>query len=692
MKDVGSENIRNLALVGHGQTGKTTLVSAMLFDTKMVNRLCKVDQGNTITDYDEEEIARKISIQASMAHAMWENCKINLIDTPGFSNFIWEARPALAAVETALCLVCSQEGAQVQTEKMVEEAQDQKKSVVFVVSKLNKELADFDRAHESLVETFGRGVVAVQYPIRRNQALAGIIDLLTMKAWEYSADEKGEAKETAIPEELQGKVAGLREALIEKIAESDESLMEKYFEEGDLSLEEISSGLRRSLEQRDIMPVLALDGLSNQGVDLLLNFISRYLPSPLVTQELPITDGTIPVDKAPFSALVFKTLSDPFTGKISLLKIFSGQFKPDTFYYNSKKEVEERVGGLFLLQGKTQAPIGEARRGDIVAVAKLKETQTGDILTVKNSKIVLPELHFPIPSISFAIEPKARADEGKISVALQKIMEEDPTVKAHRDPQTKELIVAGNGQLHVEMVVSKLKKKYSVDVTMKTPKIAYRETIQGRADVDKKYKKQSGGRGQYAHVLIKMEPLPRGTGFEFEDTIFGGSIPKNYVPSVEKGIQDSMESGVLAGYPVVDFKVNLYDGSYHDVDSSDMAFKIAGSMAFKLAMKQAKPTLLEPIVKVEVIIPEEVMGEINGNLSSRRGKIQGMEAKGKNHSVRALVPMVEMLDFEPTLTSITGGRGTYFMEFSHYEEVPAHLQKKIVEDAVKEGRVKEEEE
>jgi elongation factor G len=390
--------------------------------------------------------------------------------------------------------------------------------------------------------------------------------------------------------------------------------------------------------------------------------------------------------------LVFKTISDPFTGKVSLIRVFSGTFKPDTFYFNSTKEVEERVAGLFLLQGKAQESAGEVRAGDIVAVAKLKETQTGDTLTTKADKIKLPEITFTVPSISFAIEPKSRADEGKISTALQRIMEEDPTLKMLRDPQTKELVISGNGHMHVELVVNKLKRKYGVEVMMRPPRIAYRETVLGKSDVEKKYKKQSGGRGQYGHVLIRMEPLPRGKDFEFVNSLVGMSIPRNFVPAIEKGIVEAKNFGVLAGYPVVDFKVELYDGSHHEVDSSDMAFKMASSMAFKMAMKAAKPTILEPVMKVEVIIPEEFMGEINGNLSGRRGRIQGMETKGKSHVVKAAVPMSEMLDFEPTLTSITGGRGSFFMEFSHYEEVPGHLQKKIIAEAVKEGRVKEEEE
>ncbi|MCK4836108.1 MAG: elongation factor G [Candidatus Aminicenantes bacterium] len=693
MKDVASENLRSVAFIGHGQTGKTSLVSAILFNTGMVNRLGKVEQGNTVTDYDEDEIDKKISIQAAVAYAFKDNHKINMIDTPGYANFIWEAKVSLRAVETGALLVNGVEGVEVQSEKIFESLQELKKSLVLVINKMKKELADFDSAYQSIIDSFGKNAIAIQYPLGKGNDFSGIVDLIEMKAYQYASDEKGDFEAVDIPAGLNEEIQKKREELIEKIAENDEKLMEKYFDEGDLSAGEVASGLKKGILSGDIYPVLLTDACANIGVTHLVDFIIKYTPSLVDFGEVDTVDGKIKPDKSePFSGLVFKTLSDPFTGKISIIKVLSGIFRPDSVYFNSRKSVDERVGGLFFLQGKNQDSAGEVKPGEIVAVAKLKETRTGDTLTMKGKKIQFPEITFPVPSITFAIEPKSRADESKISNALNRIIEEDPTVKTQREVQTKELIISGNGQLHVELVVNKLKKKYGVEVTMKPPKIPYLETISRKSDVECKYKKQSGGRGQYGHVLIKMEPLPRGADFEFENTIFGGSIPKNYVPAVEKGILETRQSGILAGYPVVDFKVNLYDGSFHDVDSSDMAFKIAASMAFKKAMKESKPTILEPIMKVEVIIPEEYMGEINGNLSGRRGKIQGMEAKGKNHVVKALAPMSEMLDFEPTLTSITGGRGSYFMEFDHYEEVPAHLQKKIIDEAVKEGRVKEEEE
>lgn len=688
-----SELLRNIAVVGHGQTGKTSLVSAFLFDTKMVNRLGKVDQGNTVTDYEEDEIEKKVSVQAALAHAVHRKHRLNLVDTPGFANFIWESRVALTAADMGLIVVCGQEGVGVQTEKVFDYAEELKKPVVFVLNRLGKELADFDKALDTITSSFGKDAVPLFLPVGVGKDFKGVVDLLRQKAYIYGDDEKGEYKEGPVPAELADDVATYREELIEKIAECDETLMEKYLEEGALSDEELQKGLRIGILNRGIFPVLAADAYSNKGVMQVLDFLVDFGPSPLDMPETPLAEGSLKVDpNGPFAGFVFKTISDPYTGKITIIRVYSGTLKPDTSYANRNKDTEERIGSLFLLQGKTQNSLTEGVCGDIVAVAKLKETQTGDTLTIKGQKIMFPALKFPIPSISFAIEPKARGDEGKISNAFQRIMEEDPTVHTNRDMQTHELVISGNGQLHVELVVGKLKKKYGVEVDMKPPKIPYLETIKGKSDINYKHKKQSGGRGQYGHVLIKFEPLPRGEDFVFEDTIFGGSIPKNYVPAIEKGIQESRPHGVIAGYPMVDFKANVYDGSYHDVDSSDMAFKIAATMAFKKGMKAASPTILEPVMKVDVVIPEEFMGDINGTLSGRRGRILGMEAKGKNHVVKATVPMSEMLDFEPTLTSITGGRGSYSMELSHYEEVPGHLQKKIIEDSIREGRIREEEE
>jgi elongation factor G len=473
--------------------------------------------------------------------------------------------------------------------------------------------------------------------------------------------------------------------------------MEKFFEKGELSSDELRDGLKKAILNHKLFPVFCSSGLFNIGAQPILDGMIRYLPSPLERGEIKAKVGgseqLIKMSpEAPFAAIVFKTISDPYTGRISLLRVFSGRVGPDATIANSLKEEDEKLGGLFFLQGKEQIPAGQAKVGDIVATAKLKATSTGDTLCAKGAEIELAPIKFPEPSISFAIEPKTRADEDRISQATHRITEEDPTARIERDPETNQLLISGNGQLHVEIITDRLKKRYNVDVALKPPKIAYKETIRGRSDVQGKYKKQTGGRGQYGDVKIKMEPLSRGKDFEFEDKIFGGSVPKNYIPSIEKGILEARKKGVLAGYPVVDFKVVLYDGSYHEVDSSDIAFKIAASMAFKKGMREAKPTLLEPIMNVEVYTPDAYMGDIMGNLNGRRGKVQGMEQKGNMRILKAQVPMSEMLDFEPTLTSITGGRGSFLMEFSHYEEVPGQVQQKIIGEAVKEGRIKPEEE
>jgi elongation factor G len=539
--------------------------------------------------------------------------------------------------------------------------------------------------------------VPVQIPIGEEKDFAGVVDLVRMKAVVFEKDESGKVKEEDIPAALSAEAAKKREELVEMIAENDEKLMEKYLEKGELSSEEVLPGLKKAVLNRQIYPVYACSALVNIGAQTLAQGMIDLLPSAVERGEVKATikgkEGSLETKiDDPLAALVFKTISDPYTGRISLLRIFSGKLNPDSAVSNVAKETDEKLGGLFFLQGKEQIPAGQAKCGDIVATAKLKVTSTGDTLSAKGEEIALPRIKFPEPSISFAIEPKTRADEDRISQASHRIMEEDPTVRFERDADTNQLLISGSGELHVRIITDKLKKRYNVDIDLKPPKISYKETIRGRADVQGRHKKQTGGRGQFGDVWIKMEPLPRGQDFEFEDKIFGGAIPRNFIPSVEKGVLEARKKGVLAGYPTVDFKVILYDGSYHEVDSSDIAFKIAASKAFKLAMREAKPTILEPVMTVEVYSPENYMGDIMGNLNGRRGKLQGMEQKGNMRIIKATVPMAEMLDFEPTLTSITGGRGSFLMEFSHYEEVPSHIQQKIIAEAVKEGRVKPEEE
>lgn len=673
------------------------MTSVFLFNAGMTSRLAKVEKGNTITDYDPEEIERQISINSAVCYLDWNNHKINIIDCPGYTNFLWDTRACLRAVDGGVVIVCGAAGVEVGTEKVWEMLEEFTLPRIITINKLDRENADYQRTLDSIQQFFGRQAVPVQLPIGKEKNFSGIIDLVEKKAFTFEKDESGKFKETEVPENLKSEVEKKAEELTEMVAENNEQLMEQYFEKGELTSEELREGLKKAVLSRHLFPVFVASALMNVGIQPILDGITTYMPSPLDRTEIAATvkgkEETIkPNLDGPFSALVFKTISDPYTGRISLLRIFSGKVGPDSTVYNTNHDIDEKLGGLFFLKGKEQIPAGEAKVGDIVATTKLKTTYTGDTLCVKGNGIEFPPIKFPKPSISFAIEPKTRADEDRISQATHRISEEDPTAKIERDSETNELIISGNGQLHVEIIADRLKKRYNVDVVLKPPKIPYKETIKGRSDVQGKYKKQTGGRGQYGDVKIKMEPLARGKDFEFEDKIFGGTIPKNFIPSIEKGIKEAKKKGVVAGYPTMDFKVVLYDGSFHEVDSSDIAFKIAASMAFKKGMKEAKPTILEPIMNVEVYTPEAYMGDLMGNLNGRRGKVQGMEQKGNLRIIKAQVPMAEMLDFEPSLTSITGGRGSFLMEFSHYEEVPSHLQQKIIQEAIKEGRIKPEQE
>ncbi len=693
MKDYDADKIRNVAVVGHGSSGKTSLTAAFLFNAGMTTRLTKVESGNTVTDYDPDEIERNISINSAVCFLEWNGCKINLVDCPGYTNFLWDTRASLRAVDAGLLLVCGVAGVEVGTEKVWEMLEEAKLPAVIVINKLDRENSNYTRTVEAIHQFFGRQAVPVQLPIGEEKNFKGVVDLVTRKAYIFEQNESGKFKEEEIPADMKEEAEKKIEELTEMVAENDEQLMEKYFEKGELSSEELIEGLKKSMLSRQFFPIFIASALMNIGTQTILNGIINFLPSPLERPEVEAEEGTIKFSlDEPFSALVFKTISDPYTGRISLMRVFSGKVNPDASVANSSKEITEKFGGLFFMKGKDQVPAGQAKVGDLVATAKLKETSTGDTLCAKGSSLQFPPIVFPEPSISFAIEPKTRADEDRISQAIHRITEEDPTARIEREAETNELIISGNGQLHVEIITDRLKKRYNVNVDLKPPKIPYKETIKGKSDVQGKYKKQTGGRGQYGDVKIKMEPLPKGQDFEFENSIFGGAIPKNFIPSIEKGILEARKKGVVAGYPTVDFKVILYDGSYHEVDSSDIAFKVAASMAFKKGMKGAKPTILEPIMNIEVYSPETYMGDIMGNLNGRRGKVQGMEQKGNLRIIKAKVPMADMLDFEPTLTSITGGRGSYLMEFSHYEEVPGQLQQKIINDAIKEGRIRPEEE
>ncbi|GAB4220381.1 MAG: elongation factor G [Acidobacteriota bacterium] len=692
MKIFESEKIRNLAVVGHGDTGKTTLVSAILYSTGAVNRMGRVEDGTTVTDYDEDEIERKITINTAVAWCEWKGHKINLLDTPGYRAFILDAKSAMAAAETAVVVVDAVSGAEVQTEMVWEFANEFSLPRIVVINKLDRDNASFERALDSLHKTFGREIVPVQIPIGTEKTFRGVIDLIRNRAYLYDWDGNGSYQEAAVPADLESAVAERREQLIEMVAESDDRLMEKFFEEGTLSEEEIVSGLAHSIRSRSIYPVFCTSASHNIGIRPLLDSVLSLCPSPLERAPVPAVDAKsgAPMElrvakDGPPAAFVFKTLADPFAGRINLVKVYSGTLKSDTTVRNFTTGNDERLGTLQSFQGKSHEGVAEVPAGDICGVLKLRETTTGDTLGAPDLGCKVVKVKYPEPAISFAVEPASRADEEKISVAVARIMEEDPTLRFTRDPQTKEFLLSGSGQLHVEVSVAKLKKRYGVEVLLKTPKVPYRETIVGTADVQGRHKKQTGGHGQFGDCKIRMEPLPRGEGFKFEDVIFGGAIPKQYIPAVEKGIIEAAEKGFLAGYPVVDFKVTLYDGSYHDVDSSEMAFKIAGALAFRKAMEVAKPVLLEPIMNVEVYAPEENAGDIMGDLNSRRGRIQGMDIKGNTQVIRAQVPLAEMLNYQPVLTSMTGGRGSYQMEYSHYDIVPAHLAEKIIAEAKKQA-------
>ncbi|HKV27778.1 MAG TPA: elongation factor G [Candidatus Acidoferrales bacterium] len=690
MKVYNTEKIRNVGIVGHGDTGKTQLVSSMLFTAGMTPRLGKVTDGSTVTDWDEEEIARKISIHTGLAYAEWgasDKIKINFLDTPGYSTFINDTKASLIAADGVLILVDAAAGCQVVTEKVWDYATEYDLPRAFVINWMDRELASFERALESIQQVFGRGAVPIQLPIGAERNFRGVIDLVSMKALTYTPDGDGKAKVEEIPADMAEAAKAAHEALVEMVAEIDDELMQEFFDKGTLPVEDLKKGLREAVLEKRIYPVLVSSALRNIGGDAILDFIAETFTSAaergkaVAYKEAGHKGETVERridDKEPLSLFVFKTIADTFAGRISYFKVLSGVLHNDANVANFNRNTVERFQHLEIRQGKTATAINELHAGDIGTIAKLKDTTTGDTLGDKSATLYYPPAHLPEPSITFAIEPKTRADEDRIGVAIHRILEEDPALRFSRDPQTKEFLLAGAGQQHIEVVVAKLRKRYHVDLALHPPKVAYRETIRAKADAEGKHKKQTGGHGQFGLCRIKMEPLPRGSGFEFVDDVFGGAIPKNWIPSVEKGIRDASERGFLAGYPVVDFRASLYDGKYHDVDSSDMAFKIAGALAFKEAMKQAKPALLEPIMKVEVYAPDQYSGDIMGNISSRRGHISGSETRGQNVIVRAQVPFAEMLSYANDLTSMTQGRASYSMEFSHYDFVPAEIAQKII--------------
>jgi elongation factor G len=698
-------NLRNLALIGHGHAGKTTLVSAMLYTAGAAPRLGRVDDGSAITDYDEEEIARQMSISTGLAFVEWgktdSKVKINLLDTPGFNMFVHEAKMVLPVVDAALVVVDGVAGVEVVTQRVWGYCDEIKLARMIVVNRMDRERADANRALESLTSAFGRAVTPLQLPIGSEKSLSGVIDLVRMKAYTYEMGGNGKGKEGPIPADMAGVAKEAHERLVELVAEGKDELMEEFFETGTIPEEHLVPALHEAIREDKLFPVLFTSGLGNIGVDELMDFIVDYTPAASEHHAIagqPSEGGSEPAtrkgtDSEPVSVYVFKTMSDAFAGRISYFKVFSGVLKNDAALQNYNRNTLEKFAHISLIQGKQAVPISELHAGDIGSVAKLRETLTGDTLGDKASPIRYPVVQLPEPAITFAIEPKSRADEDKLGVGLHKLMEEDAMLRFFRDPQTKEFLIAGTGQQHIEVVVSKMKKRYHAEVVLKAPKVPYRETIRGKADVQGRHKKQTGGHGQYGDCKIKMEPLPRGAEFEFVNDIFGGSIPRNFIPAVEKGIKDAAARGFLAGYPVVNFRVILYDGSYHDVDSNDLSFQMAGRIAFRKAMEVAKPTLLEPIMTVEITVPDEFAGTIMGDLNSRRGRIQGMDNKAGNTIVKAEVPMAEMLTYGADLTSMTQGRGSFSMEMHHYDTVPQQLQDKIIEKAKAErGEVKEEEE
>jgi elongation factor G len=683
MKVYDAASIRNVAVVGHGGSGKTQLVSAMLFAAGAVNRLGKVDDGSTVTDFDEEAIARKHTLASSLAHVEWQKNKINLIDTPGFANFLTDARSALRVVEGALVVVDAVAGVEVQTEKLWSEAASLNLPRIVAVNRLERDRASLERTLESLHRDCAREIVPIQLPIGEERNFTGVVDLIRMKALTFAPDSGGKITEGDVPAALADQAREAREQLIEMVAEADENLMETFFAEGTLTQEQLVSGLRAATVAGRLFPLVCTSGLHVIGIQPLLDTLASYIPSP-AEREFPAIarDGSETavkaVDTAPYMAFVWKTIADPFAGRITMLRVVSGTLKSDTTVHNLTHESAERLGHLIALQGKTQTHVPELKAGDLGAVAKLKETKTNDILAEKSAPVKFQEIKFPEPVLSYAIEPKSRGDEDKISTAMQRLREEDPTIGYTRDPQTHELLLAGQGQLHIEVTVAKLKRRFGVEVNLKPPRIPYRETITAATEAHGRHKKQTGGHGQFGDCKIRVEPLPRGSDFQFEDDIFGGAIPRQFVPAVEKGIQDARTRGFLAGYPMVDFKATVFDGSYHAVDSNELSFKMAGSLAFKDAMSRARPTILEPVMDVEVYAPSDFAGDLMGDLNGRRGRIAGMDTRGTMTVIRAQVPMSEMLTYEQHLTSATGGRGSYHMEYSHYEEVPQHLQTKII--------------
>ena len=679
-------NIRNLVLIGHGGCGKTSLAEALLFTAGATSRLGRVDDGSSVFDYEPEEIKRKITISSAFHHYQWKKHTVYLADTPGDDNFLADARAALHVADGAVVVVDAVDGVKVGTEKVWQTANHYQLPRLLFINKLDRERADLATAIKSIKDILEVQAVPLQLPIGKEAGFKGVVDLINLKA--YTGAPGDSQAGGPIPDELQDEVAELRGDLMNYAAESDDALIEKFLEEGELTPEEIYRGLKLGVLKGAFVPVLCGAAAANLGPSLLLDAINLFLPAPeergAITGRKPGADATVnlsPDPDGPLAAQVFKTVADPYAGRLSIFRIYCGTMTADSTVFNVSRDVPERYGQLFLLEGKGQKAVTSLGPGAFAAVAKLKETVTGDTLATEANPILLAPLMPSQTMVTFAVEPKKQGEEDKVFSSFFKLIEEDPSLSLSRNAETKEILLSGVGAVHIEATAEKLKRKFGVEVNLKPPKVPYRETIKGTVRIQGKYKRQSGGRGQYGDTWIELQPLPRGSGFEFVDKIVGGAIPRQYIPSVEKGITEAKQEGILAGFPVVDFRVTLYDGSFHEVDSSDMAFKIAGSMGFKKGCEQAQPTLLEPIMKMSVTVPEDNMGDIIGDLNGRRGRVLGVEAQGRLQVITAHVPMAEVLLYAPDLISKTGGRGSYSVEFDHYEEVPPHLAEKVIAEA-----------
>lgn len=685
------ENIRNVALFGHGDSGKTSLAEAMLFNAGVIKRIGRVDEGNTVSDFEPDEQKRGISVSATPLVMEWKGYKINLIDTPGFADFIGEVTSTLRVIDGAIFVISAVAGVEVQTELVWKMADSYGYPRVVFVNKMDRENASFQRCLEQLQSLYGSRAVPFQLPIGEEHDFRGIVDLIAVKAYVYGDD--GTAKELDIPPEMSEQVQEAREKIIEGAAEASDELMEKYLEGEELDEAEVLSALLGGVSEGTIIPVLCGSATHNVAAEQLANAIVNYLPSPARLDEVrgtrKGTDEEVSLkasEDSPLAALVFSTISDPYVGKLTYFRVFSGTLSADSTVYNPNRDKEERIGQVFIVRGKNQIVVREIPAGDMGGVAKLTDTSTGDTLCDKDRPIVLPAIEFPEPVMSLAVEPKTKGDEDKLSVALSRLSDEDPTFNVRRDTEVKQTIVSGMGEAHLDIMMERMARKFGVNVGTELPRVPYKETIRKTARAEGKHKKQTGGHGQFGIAWLELEPLERGSGFEFVDKIVGGVIPRQFIPSVEKGVRKAMEDGYLAGYPIVDFRATVYDGKYHPVDSSDISFQIAGSLALRSAMDQADPYLLEPIMNVEIMVPEAYMGDVIGDLNAKRGRILGMESEGGLQVVRAQVPMAEMLRYSIDLRSITGGRGTFSMTHSHYEEVPSHIAAKVIEASKEEKK------